>query len=292
MSKVLPDFLSDEQSSTPAADTAPVADAAPAVEAALEAAPAAEGQPRGPDGKFAPVTPEAQAPALAEAAPAAQAPTTPVPSPQDSPFAPLAALLDEREKRQNEQRQREVAEKELRELREWRQQQETKARQQPTPDPAQDPEGFRAFRDAQIQGALWEQRREISHQFAVIKHGEGTVTQAFDWGVQRCDADPTFNFKVSQSKDPVGFVVAEWQRDQLLSAMTPEKIAAFQAWEAAQASAPAHAAPSPQLAAAPAAPPAQPAAPRPSLVSAPSAASTSAPIVKDGEATFATMFGT
>lgn len=290
MSKTLPDFVSDDHSSTPAETPAPepVVEAAPAAEATPEAAPAGGGQPRGPDGKFAPVAPATEAAPAAPVEPLAVAPA-PAPAPVQTPeqaFAPLAALLDERDKRQ-------TAEKEARELREWRTQQEAQARRQPAPDPNADPEGFRQFRESQIQAALWEQRREISQQFAVLKHGEEIVSAAFQWGADRCDTDPHFNDQVASSKDPVGFVVGQWQREQLLAKVTPEKYAAFETWLQAQSAAPAAPAAQviPQPVAASAAPPPAPAAPRPSLASAPSAATSGAPLPRDAAETYRLQFG-
>jgi hypothetical protein len=285
-SKDLPDFVSDEQPSSPDAST-PVETSAPAPEAQAPA-PAEAGQPRGPDGKFAPVAAEP-----APVAPAAPEPAAPVAAPPPAPeqtFAPLAALLDEREKRQ-------AAEKRAAELEQWRQQQEAQARRQPIPDPAEDPQGYFAHQEQRRQAEAWGMRLEMSKQFAEIRHGADTTNQAFQWGLERCDSDPHFNAKVQASNDPVGLVVAEWQREQLLSEVKPDEFAAFKAWKAAQAAQPAPMAPqaaTPPLAApalAPAAPPAQPAAPRPSLASAPSASTSAAPIPRDGEATFRQMFG-
>lgn len=295
MSKILPDFVSDESSSAPAVIETPepvVEAAAPVAEPTPEAAPAAEGQPRGPDGKFAPVAPVVEAaPAPIEPVPVAEAPAPVAPAPVHQPeqaFAPVAALLDEREKRQ-------AAERRANELQQWRDQQEAQARRQPAPDPDQDPAAFRAHQAQQLDQVFWDQRLEMSRGFAEMRHGPEKTTQAFQWGVERCDFDPFFNAKVRASKDPVGFVVGEYQREQLVSTMTPERIAAFQAWEAAQAAPAVAAALAPALAAtppiaAPAAPPPAPVAPRASLAAAPSAARSAAPIPRDGEATFDAMF--
>lgn len=287
MSKTLPDFVSDEPfvSSAPAEDLTPdpVVEAAPAAEAPAEAAPAAEGQPRGPDGKFAPVAPVVEAAPAAEAAPVVEAAPAPAPAPVQTPeqsFAPLAALLDEREKRQ-------AAEKRANELQEWRTQQEAQARKQPTPDPEQDPAGYRQFQQSQLDQVFWDQRLEMSRGFAEVRHGPEVTAQAFQWGVERCDTDPFFNAKVRASKDPVGLVVSEYQQHQLVSSLTPEDIAAFQAWKAGQGAPAPTAAPAPVVAVAP--PPA-PVAPRASIAAAPSAARSTAPLPRDGEATYEAMF--
>lgn len=297
----LPDFLMEANGSAPAAQPEPApaapAEAAPAAEAAApepSAPPAAEGQPRAADGKFAP---KDGAPPAAPEAPAASAEAPPAPAqpaaPTEDRFAPIAALLDEREKRQAAERRAEQAEA-------WRREQEAARSRQPAPqapDPETDPDGHAAWQMDQriasrLDGALYEQRREISQQFAVQQHGAETVKTAFDWGVQRCDEDPYFNARVRASKDPVGLVVQEYQQQQLLAEMTPSEVEAFRAWKASQAAA-VDAAPAaaPAPASAPAAPPPPPAAPRPSLAAAPSAAAAATAIPRDGEAAFDAMFG-
>jgi hypothetical protein len=301
----LPDFVSDGSPSAPAVQPEPqvapevhAADAAPAAEAP-EAAPAAEGPLRGPDGKFLP---------KGEAAPAAAQPDTPAavepqsaqPVTPESPFAPLAALLDEREKRQKAEAAAAAAQREAAEARKWREEQEARANRQPlqqAPDPETDPEGYQQWAldqhiSARLDAALYQQTLGISRRFAVTQHGAELVDTAFEWGVKRCDEDPYFNAKIRKSQDPVGDVVAEYQREQQLGQISSDEWTAFQAWKKAQAAAPAGQAAPQNLQAAPAAPapPPKPAAPRPSLASAPSAASSAAALPRDGEGAFEAMF--
>lgn len=294
----LPDFVSDGPSSTPAAEApaTPVAEAPAAAPAETSEAPQADERPRGADGKFlpkveaeAPAQPDA-APALAPAAAEAPAPVAPAADPQH--HVPLPTFLDMRDRLS-------ATERENKELREWRQAQEARANRQPppqAPDPQADPEGFAQwqFNQAvaqQVEASKYELRRDMSRQFATIRHGEETVNAAFDWGAKRCDEDPHFNAKVRESQDPFGFVVTEYQREQQLSQLGSDDWAAFQAWKQAQAAAPqGQAAPvQPAASAAPAAIP-KPAAPRPSLASAPSAASSGAAIPRDGEGAYDAMF--
>lgn len=282
MSKTLPDFVSDDPSAPADPAPEPVVEAAPAAEATPEPVPAAEGQPRDAGGKFAPIVPAVEAAPAVE--PVVAAPAAPVPTPPpEQAFAPLAALLDERDKRQ-------AAEKRAKELEDWRTQQEAQARRQPPPDPTQDPEAFRQHQAQQLDQVFWDQRLEMSRGFAEMRHGAETTAKAYEWGLERCDADPYFNAKVRASKDPIGLVVGEWQREQLLAKVTPEDLAAFETWKQAQA-APAPVGVAHQLAAAPAAPPTPLAPPRPSLAGAPSASTSASPVPRDGEATFAKMFG-
>lgn len=275
MDTELPDFLGGEPAPEPQA-AEPVAAAPAAPEAPQEAVPAAAeasaGQPRGPDGKFAPV----------EAAPAA-----PAAEPQaEPPHAPITALLDERDKRQAAERRAEAAEVRARQLEDWRTQQEAALNRRPPPDRATDPEAWEAHRSDQIGQALYGQRLEMSRNFAELKHGEDVTKTAFDWGVQKCDADPFFNERVRAAKDPVGLVVAEWKREQAIAKVAdPAELDAFLAWKAAGGNAPPNSG-------ALAAPPQAPAAPRASLAAAPSAGSHAQPDALDGEATFGRMFGT
>lgn len=290
MSKDLPDFLGGElvSEAAPSAD-APIAAAPEAPETTpAEAAPAAEataapeGPPRGPDGKFAAVDTPAPAeppPVVAPAAPA-QAEAAP------PHHVPLTTFLDVRDRLS-------AAEKRASELAQWRAEQEAQARRQPVPSRDEDPEAYEAYREAQTQAALYSQRIEMSRGFAEMRHGPEATETAFKWGVARCDQDPFFNEKVRASRDPVGLVVEEWKREQILHAITPDKFKAFQEWQASQSAepAPVAAAAPPAPTAAPAAPPQPPAAPRPSLAAAPSAAATAAAIPRDGEAAFDAMFG-
>lgn len=259
----LPDFLSD---APPAASEAPQVQ-----EPAAPATPAPEAQ------QEAPATPPAADPAQ----PAPAAPQAPQADPSAVQHVPLSTFLDMRDKAT-------AAERKAKELEAWRQQQEAASRRQPAPDPEEDPAGYQQHQAAQFQTALYQQSLTFSRRLAEMQHGPDVTRTAFDWGAARCDQDPFFNEKVRASPDPVGFVVEEWKRDQLLSKLDPDKLAAFQAWEAAQAGQPP--ALTPQQAAPAAQAAARPAAPRPSLAAAPSAGAHSEPEARDGEAQFGAMF--
>lgn len=253
----LPSFVTGEDETTSALES-------PAQEPAANPAPEPKQEP----------TPE-PAP---EPQPASQEPE-PAPQPAPELHAPLAALLDEREKRQ-------TAERRARELEEWRAQQEAQARAQPIPDRYEDPEGYEAAQQHAIQAALFEQKREFSKRIAEIQFGAETVQAAHQWGFERCAQDPFFNQKVASSPDPYALVVAEWKREQLLTRVDPTKLEQFEAWLATQ-----NASPTPTPTAGATQPPARPAAPRASIAAAPSASSTSTPMPKDGEEAYRQMFG-
>lgn len=300
----IPEFLGGEPvTETPVADAAAAPAEAPASAEAPAAEPAAsepEGQARGPDGKFTSALAPASEAAPAVAAPLAEAPAAIPPAPVPEPtVAPIAALLDERDRRQAAERALEAATARATEAERWRQQQEAQANRQPIPDRATDPEGFDAYQRQQFNTALYDQKLEFSRTTAELRHGPEVVEKAFGWGLDRCNRDPHFNEKVRESRDPVGLVVGEWRRDQMLASLgnDPTRVEAFIAWEAAQKTDPS-AAQAPAPAAAPAtqtppaaAPAAAPVAPRPSLAAAPAAGTAGADTrIADGEEVFSSMF--
>jgi hypothetical protein len=212
--------------------------------------------------------------------PAQPAPVAPV-EPPVAQHVPLSTFLDMRDKAA-------ANEKRAKELEAWRQQQEAQARRQPAPDPTEDLVGFQQHQAQQFHGALYAQSLTFSRRMAEMQHGPDVTKTAFEWGAARCDQDPFFNEKVRASQDPVGLVVEEWKREQLLSKLDPTDLEAFQAWKAGQAANPAtlqQAAVAQQAAA-------RPAAPRASLAAAPSAGASADPRPLDGEETYTAMFGT
>lgn len=175
-----------------------------------------------------PKAPETQQPAAEELVltEADKAPESPHPEPQKAEpgYVPLAALLDARDKAK-------AAEAELQRLKAMQQQQ---PQQVEVPDRYEDPEGYEAFQQAQIGQAIYQQNLRWSEAVASMKHGEETVAAAKEWGFQRCETDPYFNAKVASSPDPIGLVVAEFQREKIASEVTPDDFAQFQAWKQAQ----------------------------------------------------------
>lgn len=168
--------------------------------------PAAEAQPVEP----APVEPEAPEPVAEQ----------PKPEPQ---HVPISALLDERDKRK-------AMEQELERLR---------AAQQPAqtveaPDMFEDPDGFAAYQDQKVQAALYGQKLQFSERMAKKEYGADVFEQAKAWAFERCNNDPMFNAKVAQAPDPYDYAISEWKREQIVSQVTPDDFAQFQAWKAAQ----------------------------------------------------------
>lgn len=198
---------------------------------------------------------ETKAPKPAEEKPA-ETPAEPTPEPTPEPprpepeKAPIAALLDERDRRK-------AAEARLAQI-------QSQQPQFQMPDPYEDPEGFAAVQEAKVGQALYQTNLRWSEAFNSVKHGEETVQKAKEWGFKKCDEDPYFNARVAASPDPLGLVVSEYRREEIASKVTPDEFEQFQAWKAAQSQLR-------QQPAASAAPATQTSIPPPSIASAPSA---------------------
>lgn len=160
--------------------------------------------------------PEPQVEAPAEAAlqqgeqPAADAPdaapepvVAPEPAKPEPGFIPIAAMLDEREKRQRLERENE----ELRKA-----QAERQAKAQPQIDPIIDPEGYQAHVARQVEIG----RQRMSAAMAVDKYGEETVKaaeSAFNAALAR---NPALGQEIADSVHPYDFAV-KWHRKQQLA---------------------------------------------------------------------------
>lgn len=183
------------------------------------------------DGKTPAITPEpnpaeapsppaeAQAPAeaVAETAPEPQPEPTPAPqTPKDGPMAPVAALLDERDKRK-------AAEQRLAEL------EARLAQQQPqeTPDPYDDPAGYQAHIASQVQVQALSLKFDLSESMAREKYGDDAVTAAMEWGAQKAQANAGFRDEFLAQKNPIDWVVRQQQRDSLLSAIGDDDVETF-----------------------------------------------------------------
>ena len=212
-----------------------------------------------------PASPPVEEPQPEQPAPAVEAPKQPDPG-----FVPFGAVLDERDKRKK-------LEAELEALR--RQQ----APQEPAqlPDMFEDPEGYTAAINQTFEQRLYQQTLQVSERFARKEYGNETTDAALQWAFQRCETDPYFNQQVKASGDPVGYAVQEYQRNQIVSTVTPDDFKQFMAWKQAQAN----------LAQQAPASPAQPQGrPPKSLASAPSAGSLMDEPIPSDEEIFAETF--
>lgn len=212
----------------PPAEPAPAAPQAEAPAAPVEPQPepAAKAPQRAPDGKFVASQPAETAPiAPAAEAPAATAVVAPPAQPAEPGHVPISALLDEREKRQAMER----------ELATLRAAQPKPAAPEP-PDPNLDPAAAQQWQQAQLEQYALNTRLDVSEDLARVKHGDEVVDKAREWTRQRMEASPSFRDEVLSNRNPYEFAVQAFQRDQVISGLTPERLAAFEAWQAAQAS--------------------------------------------------------
>lgn len=132
---------------------------------------------------------------------------------------PISALLDEREKRQAERTQREALERQVADM-----------RAQATPQRELAP-------TEQLEIALYSQNLRASRRFAEREYGKETVASLHDWATRRCDDDPVFNQQMRLSDDPYEAAFQAYHREQILQTVRPNDLAAFKAWQAAQAAA-------------------------------------------------------
>jgi len=143
-----------------------------------------------------PVTPEVQ--------------TQPVPEDPRAGYIPIAKMLDERDKRK-------AAEERADRLERERQQ----AQPQAIPDAYDDPEGFLSYQQQHLQQALQAQKMEMSHYWAVDKHGKDSVEAARTWALEKAQTDAGFRAKLEAEMPmqvmPFEWVVQQHKRDGLIS---------------------------------------------------------------------------
>lgn len=179
-------------------------------------------------GSEGPIEEQAQEPAKEPAqqpdTPVEEQPAVTVDTPKPTPepgYAPIAALLDERDKRK-------ALEQKLAQF-------EQPKEEPKIPDIFEDPEGRLSVQDKKFESRIYQTEYRVSDRFARKEYGDETVNQAVEWARQRTYADPHFNQAALSSGDPVGFAVEQWQRDQVASTVSAADLKAFQEWQAAQA---------------------------------------------------------
>lgn len=195
------------------------------------------------------------------------APAAPEPEPQPSPLeppvlnvetpkepimVPLAALQEVRDELKTVKS----------DFASYREQQVPQPATVEVPDRYEDPEGYDQHQQFQSQQRVLNVKLDLSEEMMREKHGDELVDKAKSWALEQFRSKPGFQQEVLSQRNPYGYVVQHYQRDQIAGSVTQDDFAQFQAWKAAQAN------PQP----APAVQPAQTQElPPPSLVSAPSA---------------------
>jgi len=173
---------------------------------------------RGPDGRFLTAVPVTDpAPSAGEPREGGSPAERTESRLRDDGHVPISALLDEREKRQAERAQREVLERRVAEM---------TAQASPPRElaPAE-----------HIEVALYSQNLRASRRFAEREYGKEAIAAVHDWASRRCDEDPIFNHQMRSSDDPYEAACQAYNREQILRAVKPDDLAAFKAWQAAQA---------------------------------------------------------
>lgn len=209
-----------------------------------------------------PVDPvETPVPVVEEPQPQPEQPQVEPPAPEDqSRHVPLATFLD----------QRDEAKRWKQEAEQLRQQMQQRQQPQPeAPDPLDDPHGFAAHQNQQVEQRLTQQRFEISDVIARQQHGSEAVEAAGQWAAEKAKADPSFAISYMRQQHPIDWIVQQHKRDTMMTDIgaDPDEYVRRRALELGFTMSPAPMAPAPAVA--PQQPVAQPATPPRSLVAAP-----------------------
>ena len=182
------------------------------------------------NGRFAPKeaqeepTPQAPEPAPNPEPPQAAVPTPPAPATgEPAPIAPnhavppgyvpIAATLDERDKRQAIQR----------EFDELKRKYEEATRKPPVEiDPVTDPDGFRTHQEQQLARSEWNTLTRISKVWAERAHGKDAVTAAEEAIKTEVERNPGFFNEIQRQSDPYDFAV-QWHKRQAALAKIGDK---------------------------------------------------------------------
>ncbi len=172
-------------------------------------------QPRDDTGRFAskqdsqpaevqPPAPEPPAvtqPAM-EPEPAQSQPSGAPVQPQHG-YIPIAAVLDEREKRQRFERENEELRRKYEEA--------TRRPQQPL-DPIADPEAFERSLNERIERVRWDAITNASLVAATRHHGADKVKAAEEWLQSELQQNPGIWQQIQRQPDPYDYVVSQHQR--------------------------------------------------------------------------------
>lgn len=153
-----------------------------------------------------PITPDVAPEPEAEAPQPEQETPEPVEQQQDGRFVPLAAVLDERDKRKALEAR--VAEYE-------RIQQQPQARN--VPDAFDDPEGYNQYLEQRMGQAMAQQRMDTSYLIATQAYGKESVEKAREWALERGKSNPGFAAELDQQAHPIDWIVQQHKRDGLIS---------------------------------------------------------------------------
>lgn len=221
-----------------------------------------QNQPKGSEEKVAEVksdvSPKVDPPAQSVEPPAKAEPPTPQVPPG---YIPIAAQLDERDKRQKAERDLEALQRKFDE-------QNAKAEKL---DPLLDPDGYERSINDRINAATWHAITSTTRMMAVRQYGEEAVKAAEGWLKGEIESNPAFFQTIRQQADPYDFVVRSHKRSLILSKFGDKEPEAW-AKEWAEANGYSLTPKEGQTPPVAAAPVQQPPAPKPSIAAAASAA--------------------
>jgi hypothetical protein len=106
------------------------------------------------------------------------------------------------------------------------------------PDMFGDPDGYTAYIHNEIAATALNDRLNLSEEMVRQSSGDDVVNAAQEWGKRQFAANPALLQQFYQQRNPYGFLVQQYQRQQLMAELNdadPKEIEAFKAWKAAQA---------------------------------------------------------
>lgn len=117
-----------------------------------------------------------------------------------------------------------------------RMRQPTQQPQSQVPDIFEDPEGYVAYQNAQLQTATVNTTLNISEEMTRQSAGSETVDEAQKWGREAFSANPAFYQQFISQRNPYGFLVEHYKRASALAKLgdDPTDIDAYVAWRQAQ----------------------------------------------------------
>ena len=106
----------------------------------------------------------------------------------------------------------------------------------PIPDMFEDPQAYTAHIQNQIAQVTLNERLNTSEELVRQSAGDETVNAAQEWGKQMLSSNPMFAQAFYQQRNPYGFLVAEYQRQQTFAQINdPAEVQAYLAWKQQQA---------------------------------------------------------
>lgn len=105
------------------------------------------------------------------------------------------------------------------------------------PDPKEDPAGYSQATAAITHLQILSERMNFSEDFARLKYKDedGLVDKAQAWAVTKFQADPGYEDRIMNQRDPYDQVIKDYKASLNLEVLETDEWTQFQAWKAAQA---------------------------------------------------------